>query len=115
MLKANYTFLLNADESILRKASQYEFDSIEKYMSAYPTVYNFPIIAIVSLGLMTYFINYFTIVAVSIFILLSVMLYCVTHMSSKANLAYEFRACQRALIVDEMMQKFKNIKNDTME
>ena len=115
IMMVNSTFLKTADESIIRKVETYEFATIINFMCSYHKIYNFPIMAIVSLGLMIYFISYVTIIVVLIFVVLTVCLYLLSVKVSKLNLIYEHSACQRSLVVDEIMDKLHHIKNDQME
>ena len=75
LIRANSAFHLMADDSIITKTELFEMSSMIAYVRSYPRIYNFPIIAIISLIIMTYFISYFTLIAVAIFIILSILLF----------------------------------------
>ena len=115
MMTVNSTFLNTADESIVRKVETYELSTIINFMCSYHKIYNFPILAIVSLGLMIYFISTVTVVVVLVFIFLTITLYLLSIKTSRLNLVYEFSACQRSLVVDEILDKLHHIKNEGME
>ena len=93
MLKINSTFLDTADESIITKAELYEFTSVVAYIGFYPKIYNFPILLIVSLILIAYFIKFSTFFVFLLFIVLTSLLYWVTWMHNNSKLDYEFEAC----------------------
>ena len=82
-----------ADESIITKAELYEFTSIVAFIGFYPRIYNFPILLIVSLALMAFFIRFSTFFVFLLFVVLSTLLYWVTWMHNNRKLDYEFEAC----------------------
>ena len=70
---------------------------------------------LLSIGLMTYYITYFTLVALFLFVVLTLFLYFVIKWQSAENLKQEYEACQRGLVMDEILSKLRDIKNDSME
>ena len=80
------SFLGVADESIIRKFEIYQVMTIVRYFILYPTILNFPVMGLLSIALMTYYITYFTLVALSLFVVLSIFLYFVIQWQSSENL-----------------------------
>ena len=112
---ADITFLNAADESIIRKFDIYQMNTMIKFFCLYPTIMNFPLMSLLSVGLMSYYIEYFTLVALALFLTISGVLYFIIKRLSRENLRLEHEACHRALVMDEVLAKLREIKNDGME
>ena len=86
-----------------------------KYFCLFPTIMNFPFMSLLSILLMSYYIEYFTLVALALFLTISGILYFIIRKLSNDNLKLEQLACHRALVMDEILAKLRQIKNDGME
>ena len=113
--KASFTFLKHADSSLITKLFLFEFNSIAGYIGQIPDLFSFPIIFIFSIAAMIYFISLTTLITFVIFFIAWITLIFITKKIAMQNLRKKYFSSKRAMIIAELLNKFKSVKSDSFE
>ena len=115
IISSNITFLRNADTSLITKIAIFQFDTMLEFIGSVPEIISFPLMLVLSFILISLSISYNALISLFVFFLIGLILVFLAKQLAIKNLKYEYSSSQRYLLVDELVQKIRDIKNSSME
>lgn len=103
------------DSSIIEKIAFFDFKSLTNYVEQYPNFFNFPIVLVASGIAMSFWIQWSSIIAVSIFLIFYVILYFMMKSYENFLLKSEFYCSERTSLVAEVLRKLTAVKTEAAE
>lgn len=112
---SSHAFLKTADSSVIAKITLFDFNTILKFIGNLPNLFSFPIIFILSISVMIYFVSFSAAVIFGVFIIAWLTLILITRKMADQNLRYRYYGSQRSSIVAEIINKLDDMKANHFE
>ena len=113
--KCNSNFLEQLESSVIEKIVFFDIYSVIFYIEKYPDFFTFPVVILVSIVVMTYFISYFSCITLAIFVIIYLLVSLMNQGVTDSMIRSEYYASERSNLINESVSKMQHVKLESME